>query len=315
MKCKHYTVLAVCAAAAAVMVSSTALAGPKKTYFTILENPVSSSMERMFTEGTKMFIFGAESTYEEVATDPRLTGPKVINFDAVFDLPAMTGRMWGRSHKEHADGTWDGYWTGTRTAFTDPDGTPHVRSTIISLAEGSGAFEGLVVRWDITAVDAEPGTPMAGSGYIVEAKGGPDERPLDWHATRTEEFVIHTGIFLPSGPLGAIGTFDILRETGVGTHFGRFANDGFGLMDLETGIISGAGCLTTANKDEVFWVVTGVANLVTSTAELSLHFVGGTGRFDWAVGEASYSVAPVWEGPGPVFQADYSYSATGSIRY
>ena len=108
MKSNQCVVLAVCTAAAAL----TALAGPQKTYFTIVDHPVSSSMGQMFTDGSQMFILGAASTFDEMATDSRLTGLKVIHYDAVLDLPAMTGRMWGRSRKEHPDGAWDGYWTG-----------------------------------------------------------------------------------------------------------------------------------------------------------------------------------------------------------
>lgn len=298
------------------LLSSPVWAEAKKTYFTIVETPVGiPAMGEMFTDGPRMFILGAESAYEETATDPRLTGPKVIHYDAVFDLPAFTGRMWGRSHKQHQDGTWDGYWTGTRTPFTDPDGTPHVRSTITSLAVGSGSFAGLVVRWDITAVDAAPGTPMSGTGYIVEAKGGPSERPMTWRATRTEELVIHEGMFLPSGPLGAMGTFDLLSEVGVGMHIGRSTNDGFGLVDLRSGGISGSGYLATASKERLDWVAKGSVDLATGEATVTVHFAGGTGRFEAAVGEMSGTFAPVWEGGPLVLHSTYDWSGKGTIRY
>jgi hypothetical protein len=309
MKSNQYAVLAVCTAAAAL----TVLAGPEKTYFTVVDNPVSSSMGQMFTDGSQMFILGAESTYNEVATDPRLTGPKVIHCDAMFDLPSMTGRMWGRSHKEHPDGAWDGYWTGTRTAFTDPDGTPHVRSTIVSVAVGSGAFEGLIARWDLSAVDAGPGTAMTGTGYIVEAEGGPGQRPMKWKATRTEQLTIHLGKFLPSETFGAMATFDFLSDSGVGTHLGQLVNHGSGLIDLNTGLITGAGYLSGANSDEILWVATGDA--ATGNVEINVHFAGGTGRFESAIGGVDYSVQVALEGPGPVYVIDYGYSTAGSIQY
>jgi len=298
------------------VLSSPAWAEAKRTYFTIVENPVGGpSIGEVFTDGQQLYLLGTESSYEEIATDPRLTGPKVITFDAIFEPPALIGRMWGRSHKQHPDGAWDGYWTGTRTAFNDPDGTPHVRSTITSLAVGSGAFEGLVVRWDITAVDATPGTPMSGSGYIVEAKGGPGERPMTWKATRTEELVIHAGMFLPSGPFGAIGTFDLLSEFGEGTHLGRSTNDGFGLIDLRSGRISGGGRLATASKDLLDWVATGSVDLATGEATVTVHFAGGTGRFEAAVGEMSGSFTPVWEGGPLVLHSTYDWSGKGAIQY
>ena len=161
--------------------SQSAWAGGKKTHFTTtlvtLAGPPSGTV---FADDENLYIMGSESAMTEAASDPRVTGSAVITVDAVFDLQALTGPMWGKSHRPHANGAWDGYWTGTRTAFEDPPDTWHVRSTIVSLAVGSGAFAGLVARWDLTGVDVDLGNPLTGSGYIIEAKGGPVDLTLHW---------------------------------------------------------------------------------------------------------------------------------------
>jgi len=300
--------------------SPSASAGAKKTYFTIVENPVGiPSMGEVLADGEQLFILGAESSYEETATDPRLTGLKVITYDAVFDPTDFTGRMWGRSRKQHPDGAWDGYWTGTRTAFTAPDSTPHLRSTITSLAVGSGAFKGLVVRWDITAVDAAPGTPMTGSGYIIEAKGGPGERPMQSRSEGTERVEVHLGMFVPPPPppeppvFGAVVTWEILNEVAQASHMGRSANQGGGLLNPLTGEVSGAGVLTSANGDRLYWVATGWSLGPSGPVDLSLHWAGGTGRFEAAVGAISGTLD--LDATGDPSLMDLSLSAQGTIRY
>jgi hypothetical protein len=297
----------------ALAASLAAGAAPKTTPFTTVEM-ITGLVEQgtMFTDSESVFVLGNTMGALETATDPRVSGNAFIGVSTVRSLATGAGPMWGTFRIENAGGSWEAHWQGSLTL---DDG--HLITTVLAVGVGRGGYEGLEARWDYTATDAPAGEPLLGTGYIIEAKGKPGDRPMHWWASRTEEFVIHPGINLPSGTQGAMGTFNLLQETGVGSHFGHASNAGFGMIDMATGRISGNGCLTTASKDQVFWVVTGTADLVGNAgAELVVHLAGGTGRFEAAVGELTEAVAPVvWEGEFPVFQAGFSYSGAGWIRY
>jgi hypothetical protein len=56
---------------------------------------------------------------------------------------------------------------------------------------------------------------MASSGYIIEAKGGPGERPIHSRSEGTERVAVHLGMFVPPPPpldppvFGAMVTWEI----------------------------------------------------------------------------------------------------------
>lgn len=296
----------------ALAASLTAGAAPKQTPFTTVET-ITGMVEQgtMLTDGESVFILGNIMSAVETATDPRVSGNARIGVSVIQDLATGTGAMWGTFQIENVGGSWEAYWQGSLTL---EDG--HFITSVTAVGVGRGGYEGLEARWDYAATDAPAGEPLLGTGYIIEAKGKPGDRPMKWRASRTEEFVIHPGIFLPSGTPGAMGTFNLLSDVGVGTHFGRSVNTGIGLLDMATGRISGYGRLTTASKDEVFWVVTGTAELVGGGgATCVVHFAGGTGRFEAAVGDMTENLTVEWEGEFPVFHADYSYTGSGTVRY
>jgi hypothetical protein len=130
--------------------------------------------------------------------------------------------------------------------------------------------------------DAAPTGPMPGS--VTFARGGgtggaPPARPISGHCELTVTP-------LPSVP-------PILRQTDTGTcqlsHLGRTAYTGVLEIDLATGTQRGERTLTAANGDILQVVAVG-----TSTPDgpgrvrfvATLTFVGGTGRFADATGQA-----------------------------
>lgn len=287
------------------------LAEGKRTYFEGTETSTPTDPGTIFTDGKQLFIKGASSAAIDICNDERLAGNSVITYDAILKLADQTGRMWGTYHLSNQGGSWESYWQGTRTAFVEGQ-VSHRRTSLIGTMIGRGGYTGLIAYY---VYESQDGGPASIKGYTVEAKGGPGERPMTWQATRTEELVIHEGMFLPSGPFGAVATFDFLSEVGVGTHIGRSTNYGFGLVDLVSGVISGSGCLATASKDLVYWVATGSVDLATGTAPVTVHFAGGTGRFEAAVGEMSGTFTPVWEDGPLVLHSTFDWRATGTIWY
>jgi len=226
-----------CISLLALAVTLSAGAAPKQTPFSTVET-ITSMVEQgtTLTDGERVFILGNIMSAVEAATDPRVSGHARIGVSVVQDLATATGAMWGTFQIENAGGSWEAYWQGSLTLEEG-----HFITTVTAVGIGRGGYEGLEARWDYTATDAPAGEPLIGTGYIIEAKGKPGDRPLNWRASRTEEFVIHGGIFLPSGVSGATGTFNLLEDLGMGTHFGYSSNAGLGLIDMATGRISGVG--------------------------------------------------------------------------
>lgn len=274
----------------------------------------------MVTDGVRMYAIDAGFQYQEVATDPRASGLATVRSSAVFDLPNSPGPLWGSIRIENADGAWAGFWTGRRTAITDPDGTSHLLTSNVMTAEGSGAYAGLVMRSTITGVDVANGNPLTSIGYIIEKKGGPGERPMSYRGIESGRFELHPGMYWPpSAPpqYGAMATFDILEEVGLGSHIGRSTNHGFGLVDIQTGRCSTGGFVVAANGDMLNWVLTGTYSLATSEVSIIVHWAGGTGRFEAAVGEwaCATRMELVETGDPLVFMTDWSYNFTGTVRY
>jgi hypothetical protein len=297
-----------------------ASAGAKKTYFTSLGSSMVGPLGgTLFIElvppNGRLYAIGAGFASDEVATDSRLTGRAEIRTSGAFDLPASPSPIWGTYHLENQDGAWDGYWTGSRTAFTDSTG-PHLLTRNFTTAVGSGAYKGLVVRAEVTAVDVHlPNpAPTLTTGYIIEAKGGPSERPMQSRSEGTERVEIHPGFFVaPPVGEGAMVTWEILSEVAQVSHLGRSANQGVGLLNPLTGEVSGAGALTSANGDRLYWVATGWSLGPSGPVDLTLHWVGGTGRFE----AAARSIRGTLEldATGDLSLMDLSLNAQGAIRY
>lgn len=105
-----------------------------------------------------------------------------------------------------------------------------------------------------------------------------------------------------------LGTYETV-EVGECTHFGRFTNRGWGVLAPDgSGPASGAGVITTANGDQVFW----------TNAPGGAEITGGTGRFEFATGYMLAGPAQDYEmvpgDPGTMI-VTYSYVGFGRITY
>ncbi len=305
----------------AVLASNFAWAEAKKTPFTVREVITNANWGTMLTDGTNIFLTRTTMTAEEAATDPRVSGMSTVTMQVIVDR-TMSGPMWGSIRYENGGGWWEGYWQGTRTPFLDAEGKPHTLSEIQVTAIGKGGYEGLVARWNYSGVDSLQTSILDGSGYIIEAKGGPGDRPLQVKATRVDQLVLHRcmvldpATFRPTGQFGIIGTADIVKEVGEMSHAGRYTNQGSGLVDPATGTVSVLGTVTAANMDQIYWVAEGIMDLGTGVFDGGVHIMGGTGRFEDAVGgfsgQMTENIQPT-EDP-MVFLGTFSYSAKGTIR-
>ncbi len=299
------------------LLSGTAGAAAKRTYFTGTETVGGiTDPGEWITDGSKIYIANLTQSTAESASDPRISGEGTITANAVWDAVTLTGPIWGTIRIENNYGSWNGYWQGTRSSES-----AGVKTSIVATAEGSGAYEGLVARWNYTGVNVDQTGQLSSSGFIVEAKGGPGDLPLQVSATRTERFTYHPGVVItpPAQPpynTGMTATWEILEEVDQATHFGRSEDTGMGLIDPTTGMVSGSGCVKTASGDLVFWVLVGQV-LEPGHVTVTIHFAGGTGRFDAVVGEATSTISMQMEPTADplVFLSHYSYGGTGAIRY
>ncbi len=299
------------------LLSSTAGAAAKRTSFTGTEYVGGiTDWGKWITDGSKIYIASLTQSSIESASDPRVSGDGTITANAIWDAATWTGPIWGTIHIENNYGSWNGYWQGERSLAGQ-----NVNSSITATAVGSGAYEGLVARWNYTGVNVDQTGQLSMSGFIVEAKGGPGDLPFQVSATRTERFTYHPGAVItpPATPpydTGMTATWEILEEVALASHFGRSEDTGMGLVDPTTGMVSGSGCVKTANGDLVFWVVVGQL-LAPGQVTVTIHFAGGTGRFDAVVGEASSTISMQMEPTTDplVFLSHYSYGGTGTIRY
>lgn len=285
-------------------------AATKRTYFTGIEGNYILEPGQWFSDGADLFAFRRACDADEDITDPRLKGLG----SWTYAVAATAGKFWGwgRIVPDQGAGEWTGYFTGTMSAGT----TIHMTLT------GTGDYAGLVAR--LTYTDGlEPGT-LAISGYIVEAKGGPGDRPLKLSLCRTEQLEMLNCVeldpavwppepFMPLRPATVVRT-TIMSETGQATHAGSITTEGFSLMDPVTGVMTGTGTAKAANGDEIYWI-----HLATfdqnGVAHNSVHFCGGTGRFEAVTGGF---VGQITEGPAPTEDpavSQFCYDGVGTIRY
>ncbi|MHC1764443.1 MAG: hypothetical protein AB9869_09065 [Verrucomicrobiia bacterium] len=257
---------------------------------------------RWYGDETDMFVFGRACVADEDIDDERLKGLGTFN----YTVNAGAGVFWGTARivPDMGGGEWHGYWT----ALLFPT---RIRLTLA----GSGVYEGLVARLNYYPPDEEEEEEedtLKIEGYILEAKGGPGDRPFKISACRTEQIDGLECVDLQSGALVDIIGAQIVSESGQATHAGRISNSGFALLDPDpvTHSVTGMGIATAANGDEIFWVYFGTLD-PTGAAAGSVHFCGGTGRFEAAVGGFDVAV----EGGLPAPLRDYCYSGVGTINY
>lgn len=297
---------------AALALASTlgADAAPKRTYVSGVEENYTHVPGQWFGNEANLFVFRRACDADEKISDPRLEG----RGSWVYTVDATAGRFWGwgRIVPDQGGGEWSGYFTATMSAET----TLHVTLT------GSGDYAGWVAR--LTYTDGPEPDTLAIEGYIVEAKGSPGERPLKVNACRTERWQLLPCIELdpaswPPAPLdpptpAMVLKADIVSEVAQATHAGRCSVEGISLVDPVTGAITGTGTTKSANGDMLFWVFDGVHG-PTGVPEGRVHFCGGTGRFDAAVGMAEIEIL---SGPVPTedpWVMDMCYRGDGTIRY
>ena len=263
-----------------MLLTGTALA-ETKTPFTATETDKTQNFPWLpDASGTGFYMFGGSATFEMESEDSRVAGSGWYTIDAFMDSTgAIT--LWGKFHNENTDGAWDGYYTGTQDGFT-------------ATCVGSGAYEGLVSRWQWTP-NSDGNGIYHWRGYIVE--NGPGEVPFKISGWRDEEVA-------PVGPFMVKAT-SFAAGGGRASHIGVFTDImEIGFMDLSQGISRGTGSAQAANGDLFTWVSFGQMNS-SGQFEFSVFFAGGTGRFEHAVG--SYTGQLNW--------SSNSYQGTGTIRY
>lgn len=288
----------------------TAQAEARKTYFTGVEGNYALDPGQWFGDGANLVAFRRACDADEDISDPRLKGLG----SWTYAVDAVAGKFWGwgRIVPDQGGGEWTGYFTGTMSAGT----TLHMTLT------GSGDYDGLVAR--LTYTDGPQPHTLAIAGYIVEAKGGPGDRPLKLSLCRTERLEMLNCVeldptywppepFIPWRP-ATIVRATIVSEIGQATHAGRITNEGFGLMDPVTGVMTGTGTAKAANGDEIYWVHVATFD-ENGVAQNVVHFCGGTGRFEavtgWFEGHITQDPEPT-EDPGVM---GYRYTGEGTITY
>jgi hypothetical protein len=297
------------------VLSVPAWAEATRTYFnTVVSSMTTVDPGTVYTDLQKLYVIGGVSTYDELASDPRIAGPAEVHLNVRFDFATLTGPMWGWAIRDRGAGAWRCWWVGTRTLFTDQEGNVHTRSTIMETGVGSGSLAGLVARWTITAVDADLGNPFVGGGFVVEAKGGPDVRPMRSQSEGAERV---SEVFFPlpePTPLPVI-EWEILDEVAQVSHLGRSSNKGLGMLDIIAGTVTGSGTVTSANGDQLYWVATGTSLGPSGPVDLTLHWAGGTGRFDAAVGEIRGDLTLEPDSHEDPSVMDFKLDAQGNIQF
>jgi hypothetical protein len=117
-----------------------------------------------------MLQVGAEASGPIVCDDPRLTGTLAIVLNVVFNLNTGNGNAFGTFTVSNADGTFEGKFENRDTSY--------VLYTGIAQGHGTGAYEGLLVKFRMEGLDwyrdADPATNgITGdcTGYIVSPHG------------------------------------------------------------------------------------------------------------------------------------------------
>ncbi len=165
MKNPKYLSILVFVLVAVLLHPPPAMAGAQRTTFTGTSNfgETLDAGEWTFLPSGNVLARGIVETYNDVGSDPRVTGQETIVSDGNF-RPApsselgLAGHLWGTFHIENEGGTWDGIFTSEITE----DGEYFYRG----VAHGSGGYEGLVGHWE--AYRNGHSGPFTLSGWILE---------------------------------------------------------------------------------------------------------------------------------------------------
>lgn len=283
------------------------LAAPqKKVAFTGTEVVTWVNYGTALTDNTNLLIMGATGNTVKTSSDPRIAGAGTVTASAVWDMQTL-GPIWGSTHSANAGGAWDGYVVGTNSYQNG-----HIVLNSLSVAVGSGGYQGLVYRKEAMSLD---GGPQHFIAYIVE--GGPGDLPLRTKGSRVDRVQFIRGMYLnptnfsPTGVFGVLARFDIVSAVGEDSHGGRTTDTGVGVFDPITGAISMTGTSTTAKGDQMLWVAL-------NTTDIGTHFAGGTGLFGDATGgfsavQTNHKIEPTSD--PMVVLSSYSYTGNGTIRY
>ena len=259
-----------------MLLPGTALA-EKRTPFTDTETVTGLvNAGTWITDGKSLFVTGLTLSGLEKASDPRLAGTSTVWVDRITDLATQAVLMWGRFRIENDGGAWDGYWCADSS----------VGSSLATIV-GSGDYEGLVARM----------TWLGGSdweGCIVE--NGPGPVPMkDGSWERIENFdwivgdVVVPFTMQPTGDKAVVGKISLVNGGGVQTHTGKSTDVAeVGLVTFPTKPTTAAwscfGTVKAANGDLLNYVAMGENDLAAGVNSGTVHFTGGTGRFDAATG-------------------------------
>lgn len=113
---------------------------------------------------------GAEASGPVVSDDPRLTGTLEIVLNVIFNLNTGDGNAFGTFIVSNADGTFEGKFENKDTGYVFYTGKAE--------AHGTGAYEGLLLKFDMEGMDwyrdGDEGTNGIDgdfTGYILSPHG------------------------------------------------------------------------------------------------------------------------------------------------
>jgi hypothetical protein len=248
------------------------------------------------TDGKSIFLTGAIFSAVRIASDPRLCVTGTIWSDGILDAETFTPQMlWGRFHLENDRGAWDGYWQNQG-------------GSLVLTGEGSGGYAELALR---VGNDAE-------GVYIVE--NGPGEVPFKVDGWRVEQIQWITGTVLTgprAGQSEVVGKVALVKGGALASHAGTVTDQmELGLLTFTSPTTVAASVIGTekaANGDLLNWVAGFETDLQTGVAEGTVHWAGGTGRFEAVTGSFGGKVAQQID--PATGKGNYWYSASGAIRY
>ena len=304
--------------------SSVGFAAPiSETPFTATEVVTSVNYGTAVDNGTNLLILNAKASAIVTASDPRVAGIRTVTCSGIWHT-SKVGHLWGSFRLSSAGGTWDGYWQGTNSFENG-----HVLTSLETTAEGSGVYEGMVLRATTTTVDSGP---IHWAGCIIKDRQGP--RPYQLKGLRVDSAMNVKGVLLDPLTLRPTGTCRGLTWIVIGaqgeeaSYLGRATERGLGLLDPVTGVCSMMGTSIAADneqRDVLHWVAQATTNLRTlvttnlgrAVITAEVHFAGGTGRFEDATGGFSGRVTQlISPTPTPaLFQNTFQYEAAGTIRF
>ena len=273
--------------------------------------------------GTNLMMLNARARVLIRASDQRVAGAGTLTFSGVWRTNELS-LLWGNLRLENIGGTWEGYWHGTNCLQHG-----HMVMSLVTTAEGSGVYQGLVFSATSTRVDYGP---IQSTGHIIKASQ--EARLYHVKGLRVDRAVKFSGALLdpltlsPTGTRGTVALIVLGSQGGEASYLGRTREEGVGLLDPVTGMCSIMGTSTAVDGEQLGvlrWVAestTGLSKLIGTNTERAVvtaevHFAGGTGRFEDATGGfGGRLIGLVSPTPVPtVFSNTFQYEAAGAIRF